>query len=78
MTQATRLWAKRGIPFTELGFGTAPVGNLFRAISDTDARNILDRAWDAGVRYYDTAPLYGLGLAETRLNPFLRGKDREF
>lgn len=77
MTQATRLWDKRGIPFTELGFGTAPIGNLFRAISDTDARGILDRAWDAGVRYYDTAPLYGLGLAETRLNPFLRGKDRD-
>ncbi|MES2666019.1 MAG: aldo/keto reductase [Pseudomonadota bacterium] len=76
MTQATRIWDKRGIPFTELGFGTAPIGNLFRAISDTDARGILDRAWDAGVRYYDTAPLYGLGLAETRLNPFLRGKDR--
>ncbi len=77
MTQATRLWNKRGISFTELGFGAAPLGNLFRAISDADARGILDRAWDAGVRYYDTAPLYGLGLSETRLNPFLRGKDRD-
>ena len=77
MTQATRMWIKRGICFTELGFGAAPIGNLYRAISDTDARGILDRAWAAGVRYYDTAPLYGLGLSETRLNPFLRGKDRD-
>ena len=77
MTQATRMWIKRGLSFTELGFGAAPIGNLYRAISDTDARGILDRAWAAGVRYYDTAPLYGLGLSETRLNPFLRGKDRD-
>ncbi len=77
MTQATRMWIKRDLSFTELGFGAAPIGNLYRAISDTDARGILDRAWAAGVRYYDTAPLYGLGLSETRLNPFLRGKDRD-
>ncbi|ABD55028.1 aldo/keto reductase [Jannaschia sp. CCS1] len=66
-----------GLSFTKLGFGTAPFGNLYRAISDEDADAILDRAWEAGVRYFDTAPLYGLGLAETRLNRFLRGKDRD-
>lgn len=66
-----------GLTFTELGFGTAPLGNLYRAISDTDARAVLNAAWDGGVRYYDTAPLYGLGLSETRLNPFLRGKPRD-
>lgn len=66
-----------GLTFTELGFGTAPLGNLYRAISDEDAHDILTRAWDAGVRYYDTAPLYGLGLSETRLNRFLRGKPRD-
>ena len=38
---------------------------------------ILGEAWETGVRYYDTAPLYGLGLAETRLNRFLRGKKRD-
>ena len=66
-----------GISFTELGFGTAPLGNLYRAISDADARATLDAAWDGGVRYFDTAPLYGLGLAETRLNAFLRDKPRD-
>lgn len=66
-----------GLTFTKLGLGMAPLANLYRAISDTDARAVLDRAWEAGVRYYDAAPLYGLGLSETRLNPFLRGKDRD-
>jgi len=65
-----------GIDFTQIGFGTAPVGNLYRAISDEDANATLKAAWDAGMRYFDTAPLYGLGLSETRLNPFLRGKKR--
>lgn len=80
MTLKTRHWDRignGGVTFTELGFGTAPLGNLYRAISDDDARATLDAAWDGGVRYYDTAPLYGLGLSETRLNPFLRGKPRD-
>lgn len=75
----TRHWDRvgnGGLTFTELGFGTAPLGNLYRAISDDDAHAVLTRAWDLGVRYFDTAPLYGLGLAETRLNRFLRGKPR--
>jgi len=59
------------------GFGTAPLGNLYRAISDAQAEELLERAWDLGVRYYDTAPLYGFGLSETRLNRFLRGKPRD-
>ena len=66
-----------GITFTELGFGTAPLGNLYRAVSDEDANATLEAAWATGCRYYDTAPLYGLGLSETRLNPFLRGKKRD-
>ncbi len=66
-----------GLDFTELGFGAAPIGNLYRAISESDAQAILTRAWEAGVRYFDTAPLYGLGLSETRLNHFLRGKPRD-
>ncbi len=79
MTQRTRHWDRLGnggLTFTELGFGAAPLGNLYRAISEDDAQAILDRAWKAGIRYYDTAPLYGLGLSETRLNRFLRGKPR--
>jgi D-threo-aldose 1-dehydrogenase len=65
------------IDFTELGFGTAPLGNLYRAISDEEAHDVLETAWKTGARFYDTAPLYGLGLSETRLNRFLRGKDRD-
>lgn len=76
----TRAWDRGGrgaLRLTELGFGTAPIGNLFRALSDEAAQAVLQAAWDCGVRHYDTAPLYGLGLSETRLNPFLRGKRRE-
>jgi len=65
------------IPFTELGFGTAPLGNLYRPLDEDQSALTLNAAWDAGIRYYDTAPLYGLGLGETRLNPFLRRHKRE-
>lgn len=65
-----------GVSFTELGFGTAPMANLYRAVSQEEADATLNAAWDAGCRYFDTAPLYGLGLAETRMNRFLRGKNR--
>ena len=80
MALNTRHWDRHGtggLTFTELGFGTAPLGNLYRAISDAEAAAILDLAWESGVRYFDTAPLYGLGLSETRLNAFLRGKPRD-
>ena len=80
MPIATRHWDRRntgGLNFTELGFGAAPLGNLYRAISEEEASAILDLAWDGGVRYFDTAPLYGFGLSETRLNRFLRGKPRD-
>ncbi len=78
--QARRQWKGRGqggLSFTELGFGAAPLGNLFKAVSETEAQAVLESAWAAGLRYFDTAPLYGLGLSETRLNHFLRGKPRE-
>ncbi|MBK8158673.1 MAG: aldo/keto reductase [Rhodospirillaceae bacterium] len=65
------------LTFTELGFGTAPLGNLFRALPEEEAQATAQAAWDAGIRYIDTAPLYGLGLSETRLNHFLRGKPRD-
>jgi len=66
-----------GLAFTELGFGTAPIGNLYRAVADDEAHAVLEAAWQTGSRYYDTAPLYGLGLSETRVNRFLRGKKRD-
>lgn len=65
------------ISFTELGFGTAPIGNLYKAVDPEEAQRTLEAAWKAGIRYYDTAPLYGLGLSETRLNRFLFGKKRK-
>jgi D-threo-aldose 1-dehydrogenase len=64
------------ISFTELGFGSAPLGNLYRPHTEKDAQATFEAAWKAGIRYYDTAPLYGLGLSETRLNQFLHGKKR--
>ena len=63
--------------FSELGFGSAPLGNLYAPLPQALAEATLNAAWDAGIRYFDTAPLYGLGLAETRLNGFLRGKPRQ-
>ena len=59
-----------------LGYGAAAVGNLYRAVDDESARRLLDAAWDAGVRYYDTAPHYGLGLSERRLGEMLRRRPR--
>lgn len=80
MTLKSRIWQRGTSPevkFTEFGFGAAGIGNLYRAVSDEDSDATLQAAWDAGVRYFDVAPLYGFGLAETRLNRFLRGKDRD-
>lgn len=59
-----------------LGYGAANVGNLFRELSDDEAWAILDAAWDNGIRYFDTAPHYGLGLSERRLGAFLQTKPR--
>jgi len=54
-----------------VGVGCAALGNLFRASSDADARSLLDRAWERGIRYFDTAPHYGPGDSERRLGDFL-------
>jgi len=60
-----------------LGFGGTGVGNLYRAISDEQAAATVEAAWDAGIRYFDTAPHYGLGLSERRIGAFLAGRPRE-
>ncbi|MFJ9680363.1 aldo/keto reductase [Streptomyces sp. NPDC101194] len=60
-----------------LGFGTAPMGNMFRAIPEDEAQATLQAAWDQGIRYYDTAPFYGAGLAEIRLGRMLSQQSRE-
>ncbi|RSS83602.1 aldo/keto reductase [Streptomyces sp. WAC06614] len=62
---------------TPLGFGTGPLGNLFRKISEEDAQDTLQAAWDTGIRYYDSAPLYGAGLSEIRLGEALSGRPRD-
>ena len=61
---------------SELGFGGAPIGNLYRAVTDGQARAAIDTAWEHGVRYFDTAPHYGLGLSERRLGTALAGRSR--
>ncbi|GAB3596127.1 aldo/keto reductase [Microbacterium tumbae] len=65
------------MPLPALGYGAANVGNLFRALTDDEAWAVLEAAWDAGIRSYDTAPHYGLGLSERRLGAFLRTKPRD-
>ena len=59
-----------------LGFGTAPLGNMFRGIPDDEARATVGAAWNDGIRYFDTAPLYGAGLAELRLGEALAERPR--
>ncbi len=60
-----------------LGFGAANLGNLYGPVSDADAHAVLEAAWSVGVRYFDTAPHYGLGLSERRLGEFLATKPRD-
>lgn len=60
-----------------LAFGAATVGNLYREVSDERAWETLQAAWDAGIRHFDTAPHYGIGLSERRLGAFLRTKPRD-
>ncbi|HXH33829.1 MAG TPA: aldo/keto reductase [Plantibacter sp.] len=60
-----------------LAYGAANLGNLYRALTDDEAWAILDAAWDRGVRFFDTAPHYGLGLSERRLGAFLQTKPRD-
>jgi len=60
-----------------IGFGTAPLGNMFREIPDAEARATVEAAWEQGIRYFDTAPFYGAGLAELRLGEVLSQKPRD-
>ncbi|AJZ96388.1 D-threo-aldose 1-dehydrogenase [Pseudomonas simiae] len=61
----------------QLGFGTAPLGNMFRAIPEDEAQATVEAAWNAGVRYFDTAPFYGSGLSEIRLGHALSQYNRD-
>ena len=66
----------RGAALTRLGLGAAQFGNLNRVTTDEESTLAVDAAWDAGIRYFDTAPHYGLGLSERRLGAALRGRPR--
>lgn len=61
----------------KLGLGCAQLGNLYRAMTDESAYEIVDEAWAGGIRYFDTAPHYGLGLSERRLGVALAGRPRD-
>jgi D-threo-aldose 1-dehydrogenase len=74
---ARRQVGRTGVTLTALGFGTSRLGNLYAAIDDDTAAAAVDAAWDAGIRYFDTAPHYGLGLAERRLGKALAGRPRD-
>ena len=67
----------RGLELTELGLGAAQLGNLYRETTDDEVVETVDAAWDAGIRYFDTAPHYGLGLSERRLGEQLRSRPRD-
>lgn len=69
--------ALKDILSSRLGFGSAPLGNMFRAIPEEEALATVEAAWNDGIRYYDTAPFYGAGLAEIRLGEALKGRPRE-
>jgi D-threo-aldose 1-dehydrogenase len=69
--------ARTSVELTALGFGASVIGNLYRTTSAADASAAVDAAWDAGIRYFDTAPHYGLGLSEQRLGAALRQRPRD-
>jgi len=62
---------------TAFAFGAAPIGNIFRPITEQESDAMVQHAWDAGVRFYDTAPMYGHGLSELRTGHSLRWKRRD-
>jgi D-threo-aldose 1-dehydrogenase len=70
-------WPHSGLDVTVMGFGASPIGNLGRPISDEDSAALIHAAWDAGIRFFDTAPMYGHGLSEARCGQALRWYPRD-
>ncbi|MGW4086166.1 aldo/keto reductase [Streptomyces sp. NPDC004822] len=68
---------RTGVQVSPLGFGGAAIGNLYREVGEEEAHEAVAAAWDAGIRYFDTAPHYGLGLSERRLGAALRPYPRD-
>jgi D-threo-aldose 1-dehydrogenase len=73
----SRNFGRGGLRVGPYAFGVAPLANLGHVVDDATARAALEAAWDAGVRYFDAAPHYGLGLGERRLGEFLGSKPRD-
>ena len=67
---------KTGVTVTQLGFGGAPLGELFERVTAKQATETLETAWESGIRYYDTAPFYGHGKSEHRTGHFLQDMPR--
>ena len=79
-TTEPRLLSKRtsrSVPLTQMGFGGVPLGNLYKKVEESDAQAALSAAYDCGVRYFDTAPQYGLGRSETRFGAAIDRFGRE-
>ncbi len=72
-----RKLGRTGLPVSEIGLGTAPLGELFDRVDDQEAAEVISAAWGGGVRYFDTSPWYGRGLAEHRLGRSLYRRPRE-
>ena len=68
---------RHGLRLTEIGLGAAQLGNLYRETTEVEVDETVDAAWDGGIRYFDTAPHYGVGLSERRLGARLRTRPRD-
>ena len=71
-----RKFGRIDLTVTDMGFGAAPIGNFLRPIDEATSDAMVQHAWNAGMRYFDTAPYYGHGLSELRLAHSLRWKPR--
>ncbi|MFB7223139.1 aldo/keto reductase [Streptomyces sp. NPDC056227] len=76
MTSPLNRLGRSSVRVGELAFGAAGIGNLFTAVTDAEAERAVHAAWESGVRHFDTAPHYGLGLSERRLGAALRSRPR--
>lgn len=77
MTILERNMGRSGLRVTTVSFGGAGIGNLYKPVSNAEAEAVLDASWNAGIRFFDTAPRYGHGLSERRLGDFLRKQPRQ-
>jgi D-threo-aldose 1-dehydrogenase len=74
---ATHALPRSGLAMTTLGLGCSQLGGLYKPMSAAEANALVDCAWDAGIRYFDTAPFYGYTLSERRVGHSLQMRERE-